>query len=439
MASTSATAPAQTAPKVLANWIDGRPAPHADPIDTADTSHFLPVATPATGAVIAFVPLSTPEQVNQAVASSVAAFDGWSKRTVKDRVQILIRFHQLIVKHQNELADIIVLEHGKTKPEALAEISKANETLEYAISLPQLLSGRILEVSRGVTCSDSRRPLGVVCSIVPFNFPIMVPFWTLPISIAAGNTLIIKPSEKVPLTLLRVMELMNDAGFPPGIVNLVNGTAQVVNQLVDHKDIKAVTFVGTSHVAEMVAKRGRCLNKRVLALGGAKNHLVAYPDCLIEMTASDVVASFTGCAGQRCMAASVLLTIGPQAELIDAIVKKASQIVAGQGQAATSSSSSSSSSAAAAPAASHQMGPVIDDASKRKIESFIAQSEAAGATILLDGRSQHAIDKGFHSSQGSWIGPTIVHHKSPSDAALHAEIFGPFLSILTVASKEAAI
>lgn len=235
-----------------------------------------------------------------------------------------------MIKNKEKLADLIVLEHGKTKEEALAEIAKGNETVEYAISLPQVAIGNYLEVSRGVTCTDSKKPLGVVCSIVPFNFPFMVPHWTLPIAIACGNTLIIKPSEKVPLTMTFVMELLKESGLPDGVVNLIHGTAPVVQQLCDHPDVKALTFVGTTKVAEILSHRCRNLNKRILALGGAKNHLVAWPDCNLEMASSDVVASFTGCSGQRCMAASVLLTIGQQQELLDLIVKKAASIEPGQ-------------------------------------------------------------------------------------------------------------
>ncbi|KAI8928610.1 Aldehyde/histidinol dehydrogenase [Entophlyctis helioformis] len=406
--------------KTLCNWVDNTPAASA-------TTHTLPVTSPATGAVIAHVPVSLPADVEAAVASASKAFESWSARTVKDRVQILIRFHQLVVAHTDELADLIVLEHGKTKQEAVAEIAKGNETVEYAISMPQLVAGRILEVSRGVTCSDSRRPLGVVVSIVPFNFPFMVPMWTLPIAIALGNTFILKPSEKVPLTMTRVMELLARAGLPAGVVNLVNGTAPVVHQLIDHADVRAVTFVGTSAVAESVSKRGRNLNKRVLALGGAKNHLVANPDCDIDMASTDIVASFTGCAGQRCMAASVLLTIGDQPELLASIVRKASAIVPGQ-----------HADPAVQPPA-HIMGPVIDTASRDRILKYINESVSAGATLLLDGRSWLAGASPAAPSNGTYIGPTILHHHTASDAALHDEIFGPVLSVLTVPSRAAAL
>lgn len=401
-------------PRLLQNWVNNTPVPTKDS-DIHDTAKFLPVTNPSNEDIISYVPLSTPDDVNFAVESAHEAFIKWSARTIKDRIQILIRFHQLIIKHSNELAEIIIQEHGKTRSEALAEISKGNETLEYAISLPQLVQGRIMDVSRGVTCQDSRLPLGVVASIVPFNFPFMVPFWTLPIIIGLGNTLVLKPSEKVPMTMMRVMEILKEAGVPDGVVNLVHGTVKAVETLVDHSRVKAITFVGTSHVAESLSKRARTLNKRALCLGGAKNHLVAFPDCNISMTAQDVVNSFTGCSGQRCMAASVLLCVEKSEDLITSIIAKASTIKFGQRE-------------------THHMGPVIDSLSKEKIFKYINDSEASGAKILLDGRGWNGDAK-----RGHWIGPTVILHGDKRDTALHDEIFGPVLSIYVCASKEEAI
>ncbi|TPX30867.1 hypothetical protein SmJEL517_g05672 [Synchytrium microbalum] len=396
-------------PKIVQNWIDGAPVSAA-----ASTSSLEEVTCPATGKIIAMVPVSSVDDVNQAVSAAKKAFVSWSARTVKDRVQILMRYHQLVIKHADELADLIVLEHGKNKLEALQELSKANETVEYSISLPQLMQGKILEVSRGVFCEDRRSPLGVVVSIVPFNFPAMVPHWTMPIAIATGNTFILKTSEKVPLTMCRCAELLKEAGLPDGVFNVVHGTAETVTALIDHKDVVGVTFVGSTPVAEIVAKRARALNKRVLALGGAKNHLVAAPDCNIEMTSSDVVASYTGCTGQRCMAASVLLTLGPAQPLLDKIIEKSKAIQPGQ--------------------TNGKLGPVIDKISQAKILKYINEAEAGGAKIVLDGR-------GWSTSQqeGNWVGPTIVIHSSKADRLLHEEAFGPVLSIYQCESKEEAI
>ncbi|CAG8666122.1 35474_t:CDS:10, partial [Racocetra persica] len=397
-------------PKILQNFIDGQ---YVDPVK-ASSVKYIPVTTPHTGKIIAQCPISTAEDVDKAVEAAKKAFKTWSSRTVKDRVQALIRFHNLLYAHIEELADLIILEHGKNKSEAIASISKGAETVEYAISLPQLIQGKILDVSRGVSCQDSRIPLGVVASIVPFNFPIMVPFWTLPIAIATGNTLILKPSEKVPMTMNRVVTLLKEAGIPDGVVNIVNGTVDAVNSICDHPDIKAVTFVGTSHVANIVTERCHKLGKRVLALGGAKNHLIAVPDCNIESTSTDVVNSFSGCAGQRCMAASVLLTIGPQQDLLDRICAKASSIKPG--------------------VKPGEVGPVIDQLSLDKITNYIIDSERAGAKILVDGRPWTS-----QKTEGFWIGPTVILHTNKNDKALHDEIFGPVLSVYQCSSKEEAI
>ena len=331
----------------------------------------------------------------------------------------MLKFHYLIESHKEELAKIIVMENGKNYIEALADVAKGNETVEYACSLPQLAQGKVLEVSRGVMCQDKRAPLGVVACIVPFNFPFMVPMWTVPIALVMGNTVVLKPSEKVPLTMRRVGELMIDAGFPPGVFNMVNGTVKSVNALIDHKDIKAVTFVGSSPVAKLVSTRCQSLNKRCTALGGAKNHLIALPDCELESAARDIVVSFAGCSGQRCMAASVLVIVGEgekQDKLINMVVSKAAALEAGTDAGC--------------------MGPVIDSNSSKKILSYISDSENCGAKLLLDGRKW--IERNSENC-GEWIGPTIIKHHSKDDKAVRDEIFGPVLSIVTVQSWDEAI
>ncbi|KAF9189455.1 hypothetical protein BGZ51_009566 [Haplosporangium sp. Z 767] len=403
----------QDQPRLL-NWINGEFVNPVSSQSDGSTTQYLPVTSPYNAKVIGQVPLSTAADVAQAVAAAQAAFPAWSARTIKDRAGILIKFHSLLTKHANQLADMVVLEHGKNKAEAMASVLKGQETVEYALSLPQVVQGKSLEVSRGVTCCDTRVPLGVVASVVPFNFPVMVPMWTLPIAIAMGNTMVLKPSEKVPFTMAKVVELLKEAGLPDGVVNLVHGTADAVNTLIDHPDVKAVTFVGTSHIAEMVSQRCHRLNKRVLALGGAKNHMISAPDCNVEMTSTDVVNSFSGCSGQRCMAATVLLTIGHQQELIDKIVAKSESLRAGSN--------------------AGEVGPVIDQASVDKITRYINEAEASGARILVDGRpwtKEH--------NEGFWVGPTVILHTNKEDAALHDEIFGPVLSILAVETAEEAL
>jgi len=377
---------------------------------------YMNLYSPADGQQFAKVALSDEKDVDVAVQAAKKAYEKWSKLTVKARVQYLYKFHQLLIDHQSELVDLIVKEHGKTRGEAIGSIQKGNETVEWACSLPQLMQGKLLEVSTGVHCHDVRESHGVVVSIVPFNFPIMVPMWTLPIAIAAGNTLILKPSEKVPMTLNFVMQLLKKTGLPDGVVNLVNGQAEVVNALCDHDDVKAVTFVGSSKVAELVAQRCHRLNKRVLALGAAKNHLIALPDCNIDMCSSDIVSSFTGCAGQRCMAASALILVKQQPELLDLIVQKAAKLQPGQDNAG-------------------QMGPLIDDAAKQRVLTYINEAESKyGAKVLLDGRSWSE-----QRQQGYWVGPTILLHQSPSDPAFTEEIFGPVLSVYVAQTREEAI
>lgn len=378
---------------------------------------WVDVTAPATGEVIAKSADSGAADVDAAVQAAKAAFGEWSTTyTMKKRVLCLLKFHQLLVDHEEDLAKCIVQEHGKSISEARAEVQKGNETVEYACSLPQIASGRILEVSRGVTCQDSKEPLGVVGMIVPFNFPLMVPMWTLPIAIGCGNTVVMKPSEKVPMTMtLKISQLIREAGIPDGVVNIVNGTADTVNALCDHPNIEALTFVGSSRIAEHVEQRCNASSnrKRVIALGGAKNHMVAMPDANVEMTAADVTASFAGSAGQRCMAATVLVTVGQADVLVKAVVEKAAACKPGQGPG--------------------EICPVIDQAAKDRILGYIERAEAGGAKIILDGRSW------CQRSPGYWVGPTVIVHSNREDRALHEEIFGPVLSIIVAESREDAV
>jgi len=374
---------------------------------------------PATGEVVAQVPLSSASDLDEAVQAATAAFPAWSGMTIKQRAGIMMRFHQLLDDKADQLSELIILENGKNKAEALADLAKGNETVEWACSLPQLAAGRTLEVSGGVTCRESRIPLGVVAAIVPFNFPAMVPMWTIPISLTCGNCVILKPSEKVPSTMQSIAELLAEAGIPPGVFQIVHGAAEVVTAMCDHPDIQAVSFVGSSKVAEIVATRCHATHKRVLALGGAKNHLVALPDSDVGMTSRDVVASFAGCCGQRCMAASVLIIVAPKGEadvsraLLAEIVSVAGKLQPGQ--------------------EAGMVGPLIDGIAKERTLKYIADSEAAGAKVLLDGRSWAAREAGF------WVGPTILLHSNKDDKAVTEEIFGPVLSVLVVGSWEEAI
>ncbi|KAI9219959.1 Aldehyde/histidinol dehydrogenase [Blastocladiella britannica] len=389
----------------LSNYIGGKTVPATEP------SEWIDVTTPHTTATIARVPVSSQQDVDAAVGAAKTAFATWSSRTLKDRTQIMLRYHHLVAsKYADELAELIVKEHGKTKAESLAEVAKANETVEYACALPELAGGRIQEVSRGVMCHDVRVPLGVTVAIVPFNFPMMVPHWTLPIALVLGNTVVLKPSEKVPLTMMRCAEILAEAGLPAGVFNIVHGTVKVVQSLIDHKDVAAVSFVGTSHVAAQIRSRATAAGKRCIALGGAKNHLVAAPDADITMAAADIVSSFCGCSGQRCMAASVLLVVGENQPLVDKIVERAKALT------------------------TKEIGPVIDEPSVKRITGYIEDAERSGARVLLDGRPWTAAHR-----PGTFVGPTVLLHTNAADRALHDEIFGPVISILEVKTIDEAL
>jgi len=372
----------------------------------------LDIFAPATGEKIGAVELASATEVDQAVNSAAAEFPRWGGLTIKRRAQIMIKFHSLVEAHKDELIELIMKENGKNRVEAAGDVAKGLETVEWACSMPQLAQGRHLTVSSGVTCHEIRDPVGVVASIVPFNFPFMVPFWTIPIALVAGNCVILKPSEKVPLTMHRTADLLAEAGVPPGAFQMVQGDVEVVNALCDHPGIHALTFVGSSRVAELVYKRARAAGKKAIALGGAKNHLVAAPDRDVEMAASDIVASFAGCSGQRCMAASVLITIGAQPELVASVVAKAKSLQRGQEGGC--------------------VGPVIDAASQEKILRVVNQAEKDGAKVLLDGRPWAKEGGG-----GTWVGPTILELPPGmiDHEAIRTEIFGPVLAV--IAAKDA--
>ncbi|KAH9087593.1 hypothetical protein LEN26_019944 [Aphanomyces euteiches] len=379
----------------------------------AQNGAYLPIESPSTGEIIGKVALSDSEDVEAAVAHAKQAFGPWSALTVKARAAIMLKFHELIRHNADELADLVVLENGKNKSEALASVLKGNETVEYACSLPQLIQGRVLEVSRGITCHEVRDPLGIIVSIVPFNFPVMVPLWTVPIALTTGNCVILKPSEKVPATMTRIAQLLTQAGVPPGVFQIIQGQIPAVDALVDHPDVNAITFVGSSPVAQLISRRCRAQDKRVLALGGAKNHLVALPDAPVDATGRDIVASFAGCAGQRCMAASVLLLVGPCDAIVEAVIAKAKALTRGT--------------------SAGQVGAIIDKASQRRIIQYIDEAEAGGAQVLVDGRSWAEEPKGY------WVGPTVLLHTNKEDLALHHEIFGPVISVYQVSTFDEAL
>ena len=396
--------PTLTIPQT-ANYIGGK-------IQPATSTRLLDVISPLTGTIISQVVLSNAADLDQAVATAKAAYPAWSALTIKERVQILFRFRALLEQKRSELIQLIHTENGKTPDEAAAEVDKGIELCEFACSLPQIVADQIQEVSRGVECRVAHRPLGVVAAITPFNFPLMVPMWSVPNAIALGNCIILKPSEIVPLSAMRMGELLAQAGLPAGVFNIVNGDREIVEAICSHPDIQAVSFVGSTTVAKIVYQRSTANLKRCTALGGAKNHLIVLPDAAVDMAASNIAASMSGCAGQRCMAASAMIAVGNSQHIIDKLCTEARRIVAGI-----------------------NLGAVISAAAKTRIEKYITDAEAQGAKILLDGRNAFVAGK----EGGFYVNPTIIDHVSPDMAIAKEEIFGPVIAIIRSHSLEEAI
>ncbi|HJR43567.1 MAG TPA: CoA-acylating methylmalonate-semialdehyde dehydrogenase [Gemmatimonadaceae bacterium] len=378
----------------------------------ADDLPSLDVFNPSDGSVISKVPLSSQHEVDVAVQSAQRAFPAWSSTPIKERVQVFYRYKALLEQHLDELAALVNEENGKVMSEAKAEVLKSAELTEFACSLPQIAPGEVLEVSRGVECRIERFPLGVVAAITPFNFPNMVPNWSLPNAIALGNCFILKPSELVPLSSIRIAELLKEAGLPDGVLQIVHGGKEAVEAICDHSGIAAISFVGSTKVAKVVYRRGTANLKRVLALGGAKNHLIVMPDADLEMTASNVVASMSGCAGQRCMAASVMVAVDKTDHIIGRMMEFASRIVPGK-----------------------DIGPVISAQAKERIERYIAEAEAAGAKVLVDGRKTKVAGK----ESGYYLGPTIIDYVTPDMRIAQDEVFGPVLVIIRTKDVDQAL
>jgi len=375
-------------------------------------SRTLDVISPIDGNLLSTVPLSTNDDLNKAVLSAKIALPMWSKMPIKERVQIFFRYKALLEKNLKELAELIQEENGKTYSEAAAEIEKSMELTEFATSLPQLVTGEVLEVSTGVECRTEYVPVGIVASIVPFNFPAMVPNWTIPNAIALGNCMIMKPSEKVPLSVGRLALLLKEAGLPNGVFNVVHGDREIVEAICDHPAIEAVSFVGSTKVAKAVYQRATSHYKRCLALGGAKNHLIVLPDAIPGMTAQNVAASMSGCAGQRCMAASAMVAVGKVDDIIEKICDEARKIVPGK-----------------------NLGAVINKESKERIEQYITDAEKQGAKILVDGRKATVTGK----EKGTYVGPTVIDFVKPDMAVATEEIFGPVISIMRTNTVDEAL
>jgi malonate-semialdehyde dehydrogenase (acetylating)/methylmalonate-semialdehyde dehydrogenase len=403
---TATTVPPAAAAKYppVRNYIGGQFVPAG--------GRLLDVLDPSDGTTLSQVPLSTAADLDAAVRAAAEALPAWSQRTVKERVQVFYRYRTLLEREFAGLAALVSEEHGKTRAEAEAEVAKAIELTEFACSMPQIVTGEVLEVSRGVECRTDRHPVGVVASIAPFNFPNMVPHWTIPNAIALGNCLILKPSELVPLSAGRIAELLAEAGLPAGVFGVVHGSRDVVEAVCDHPGISAVTFVGSTRVAQVVYRRATAALKRVLALGGAKNHLLVLPDADLEMTSTNVVASMSGCTGQRCMAASVMVAVGGTDHIVRRLVEHARAIVPGQ-----------------------NLGPVISREARERIERYVTEAERDGATVLLDGRNTVVPGR----EGGFYVGPTVLDHVRPDMAIAREEVFGPVLAIVRAKDVDQAL
>ncbi|OMF66089.1 CoA-acylating methylmalonate-semialdehyde dehydrogenase [Paenibacillus glucanolyticus] len=386
---------------------------------SSSSAHIEPVYNPATGEAIAHVPLSTTEEVNEAVQAANSAFKTWSRTPVPRRSRILFRFQQLLVEHWDELAMLITHENGKNFKEAHGEVQRGIECVEFAAGAPTLMMGKQLpDIATNIESGMYRYPIGVVGGITPFNFPMMVPCWMFPLAIACGNTFVLKPSERTPLLAIRLAELFSEAGLPKGVLNIVHGAHDVVNGLLDHKLVKAISFVGSQPVGEYVYKRGTANLKRVQALTGAKNHSIVMEDADLDVTTNQIVNAAFGSAGERCMACSVVLVHEEVAdELVSRLVTASNEINIGNGM-----------------EEDVFLGPVIREAHKERTLRYIEAGVEEGARLVRDGRNDAQT-----SGRGYFLGPTIFDEVTQEMKIWKDEIFAPVLSIVRVKSLDEAI
>jgi malonate-semialdehyde dehydrogenase (acetylating) / methylmalonate-semialdehyde dehydrogenase len=401
-----------TSTKLLKNYINGQWV-------EAKTTRYQAVPNPATGETIAEVPISSKEDVDDAVQSAKKAFLSWSKTPVPKRARILFKYQQLLVENWDELARLITQENGKSFNEAYGEVQRGIECVEFAAGAPTLMMGKQLpDIATDMESGMYRYPVGVIGGITPFNFPMMVPCWMFPLAIAVGNTFVLKPSERTPILANRLAELFSEAGLPDGVLNIVHGAHDVVNSLLEHKHVPAISFVGSQPVAEYVYKTAASHGKRVQALAGAKNHSIVLPDAELDGAVKEIIAASYGSAGERCMACSVVVAVGEVAEpLLAKLQEKADEIKIGNGL-----------------EEGVFLGPVIRQEHKERTAGYIESGEAEGAILIRDGRK----DESYHQD-GYFIGPTIFDKVRPSMKIWKEEIFAPVLSIVRVKTLEEAI
>jgi malonate-semialdehyde dehydrogenase (acetylating)/methylmalonate-semialdehyde dehydrogenase len=383
-------------------------------------TEFLDVRNPATAETIVKVPLTPRDEVDRAVQAAEAAFDGWRRTPATERIQYLFKLKNLLEQHFDEIAKLTTEECGKTLTEARAEMRRAIENIEVATGVPSLMQGRNLEdIASGIDELMIRQPVGVVAAITPFNFPGMVPLWFLPYAIACGNCFVLKPSEKTPITISRIVELIEQTDLPPGVMTIVNGGKETVDALLDHPAVRAISFVGSTPVAKYIYSRAAANGKRAQCQGGAKNPVIVLPDADMDMTTRIVTDAAFGCAGQRCLAASIAITVGEARNVFtEQIADAASSRKVGYGL-----------------EAGIEMGPVITTESRSRIESLIGQGAGAGAEVLVDGRNPAIA--GYE--RGNFVRPTILHNVDPRSEIARTEIFGPVLSLMHVETIDEAI
>ncbi|MEO1497357.1 MAG: CoA-acylating methylmalonate-semialdehyde dehydrogenase [Planctomycetota bacterium] len=416
MATAAAPTPsidAQTVPMLLGGkWTE------------VDADAYERVHNPSTGQVIARTPLAGAAEVDAAVSAAKSALPAWADTPVVERARVMFRLRTLMEERFEQIATLVTREHGKTLAEARAEVNRGVEMVEYSASIPAIITGEALpDIASGVDAECVRHPVGVCVGITPYNFPNMVPLWMLPVAITCGNTFVLKPSEKTPLSANLLGELLAEAGLPDGVLNIVHGGRACVEALCTHNDVAAISFVGSTPVAKIVYETGTAHGKRVQAAGGAKNHLVIMPDADMGQTVKQLAASAYGCAGQRCMAGSVAVAVGSAGDpLVQGLVDLGGAMSVGASDPAISDS-----------ADTLGMGPLISDEHRSRVASYLDIAAEDGATVALDGREAGAAHDGFV------LGPSVVDHVAPAMRVAKEEIFGPVLSVSRVATLEEAL
>ena len=399
--------------QIINHWIDGNFQPSV-------SNRFGDVYNPATGAVIAKLPMGGAADLETAVKSAKHAFHSWSTTSITKRTQLMFKFKELLELHRDELVEIISLEHGKVIPDAAGSLQRGIEVVEFACGIPHLLKGEFSEqVGTGVDCYSLRQPIGVCAGVTPFNFPAMVPMWMFPIAIVCGNCFILKPSEKDPSCSVKLAELLSEAGFPDGVMNVVHGDKEMVDAILEHPDIATFSFVGSTPVAEYVYNKASSAGKRVQALGGAKNHAVVMPDADLEQTANAIIGAAYGSAGERCMAISAVIAVDSIAEpLKEILIQKIETLKIGPGK-----------------DPNNDMGPLITKEHKQKVMDYIESGESSGAELVIDGREHPITNEGA----GFFLGPTLFDRVAADTSIYLEEIFGPVLVMLRAKNFQQAL